>query len=118
MFNVALATVEDPNQQKNWFNFNIGTLWRYGKFNIVTTLYLGAFIIYVTLVGVIAIFGKDQTLINPDDIRIGFKIFLFTLPFMIAYLLIIEHITAKNKIPGLKRQAPKKSKAQTKKMSI
>lgn len=82
---VALPDEGKDPQKASWFNLNIGGIWQYGKFSVVTTFYLGIFMALILGTVFLAIFGGNQTFIRPEDVRLIWKVMIWFLPFVILF---------------------------------
>jgi hypothetical protein len=89
MFNIAFSAVDggESSEASSSNSFAIGELWKNGKLNIVTTLYLGFIIIALAFIFSILLLGGKQDILRPVDIRIITYICIVPMPLIIAYYL-------------------------------
>lgn len=90
MFSLLFATTGDSGADKDsgkgFFNFEIGTLWKHGKLTTVSTLYLGAFSMYILFVAALMILRVESTTwVKPEDVSFAFRIIIFSLPIVLGF---------------------------------
>lgn len=92
MYSFLLANIQPEPSKKGIFNFNTGSLWKYGNLNGVSTVYIGTLIVLTTFSASIIIFGGQQDYIRPQEIRVFWYLFLGFFPIVISYSIFHEYV--------------------------
>lgn len=94
MYNLLYNTVPESGKN-NPVNIDLGTLWKYGKLNAVSTAYLGFVIIALLFTISLELFGKELRYIEPKHISAMWWVILYMLPLVVIYSGFLEYTKEK-----------------------